>query len=77
MKTPIQLIVAILGFTLTGNIYLEAQQIMRFPDISENSVVFTSGEDIWTAPLEGGDAIRLTIHDGNERYPKFSPDGNP
>lgn len=55
---------------------LSSQQYMRFPDISENSVVFTSGEDIWSAPITGGDAVRLTINDGQERYPKFSPDGN-
>ncbi len=55
---------------------LNAQQIMRFPDISDHSVVFTSGEDLWTAPIEGGDAVRLTIHDGAERYPKYSPDGS-
>jgi tricorn protease len=76
MKTFHKISVAILALLLTGNLKLNAQQIMRFPDISENSVVFTSGEDIWTAPLEGGDAMRLTIHDGHERYPKFSPDGS-
>jgi len=61
---------------LAGSLNLESQQLMRFPDISENSVVFTSGEDIWSAPIEGGDAVRLTIHDGQERYPRFSPDGS-
>ncbi|MFQ5584624.1 MAG: peptidase S41, partial [Calditrichia bacterium] len=50
--------------------------LMRFPNVSENLIVFVSGEDIWTAPVEGGVATRLTIHDGEERYPKFSPDGN-
>jgi len=76
MKVINKVSYAVLFFLLTGNLYVKAQQIMRFPDISENSIVFTSGEDIWTAPLEGGDAIRLTIHDGQERYPKFSPDGS-
>ncbi|MCJ7446208.1 MAG: hypothetical protein MUO72_00795 [Bacteroidales bacterium] len=75
MRTFHKISVVILALLLTGNLKLNAQQFMRFPDISENSVVFTSGEDIWTAPLEGGDARRLTIHDGQERYPKFSPDG--
>ncbi len=61
---------------ITGSLNLGAQQIMRFPDVSESTVVFTSGEDIWIAPLDGGDAVRLTIHNGQERYPKFSPDGS-
>ena len=76
MNTSFKLILMIPGFIFSCHLQMEAQQIMRFPDLSENSVVFTSGEDLWTAPLEGGDAVRLTIHDGNERYPKFSPDGS-
>ncbi len=75
MKIINKLSVGIL-MLLSGNLNLESQQFMRFPDISDNAVVFTSGEDIWTAPLDGGDAVRLTIHDGQERYPKFSPDGS-
>jgi len=53
-----------------------ARPLMRFPDIHENTIVFVYGEDIWTAPATGGDATRLTIHDGSERFPKFSPDGS-
>ncbi len=49
--------------------------LLRFPDIHGDLVVFVSGEDIWTAPATGGTATRITIHDGEERYPKFSPDG--
>lgn len=49
--------------------------LMRFPDIHGDTVVFVYGEDIWTVPAAGGTATRLTIHDGAERYPKFSPDG--
>lgn len=50
--------------------------LMRFPDVHENMVVFVYGEDIWSASTEGGIAARLTIHDGEERFPKFSPDGS-
>ncbi|UCF07157.1 MAG: PD40 domain-containing protein, partial [bacterium] len=49
--------------------------LMRFPDIHGNLVVFVYGEDIWSVPTDGGVATRLTIHDGEERFPKFSPDG--
>jgi tricorn protease len=49
---------------------------MRFPDIHDNLIVFVHGEDIWSVPASGGIASRLTIHDGEERYPKFSPDGS-
>jgi len=50
--------------------------LMRFPDVSENTVVFVYGEDIWSVPIRGGAATRLTISDGEERFPKFSPDGS-
>lgn len=50
--------------------------LMRFPDVHGNLVVFVYGEDIWSVPTEGGTAVRLTINDGAERYPKFSPDGS-
>ncbi len=50
--------------------------LMRFPDVYKDTVVFVYGEDIWKAPAAGGAAVRLTFHDGQERYPKFSPDGN-
>ncbi len=49
--------------------------LLRFPDVSTNAVVFVAGGDIWKAPLSGGESVRLTMHDGNESMPKFSPDG--
>jgi tricorn protease len=50
--------------------------LMRFPDISGNTIAFVYGEDIWSVDSDGGVATRLTIHDGQERYPRFSPDGS-
>ncbi|HAF29276.1 MAG TPA: peptidase S41 [Bacteroidales bacterium] len=50
--------------------------LMRFPDVSENKIVFVTGEDIWGVSVEGGIATKLTFHDGEERHPKFSPDGS-
>jgi tricorn protease len=50
--------------------------LMRFPDIQNETIVFVYGEDIWSVPSQGGVARRLTIHDGEERFPKISPDGN-
>jgi tricorn protease len=49
--------------------------LLRFPDIHDDTIVFVHGEDIWSVPAAGGVATRLTIHDGEERFPKFSPDG--
>jgi len=50
-------------------------RLLRQPDISKDSVVFVYAEDLWLAPRTGGQARRLTSHQGDELYPKFSPDG--
>jgi tricorn protease len=50
-------------------------KLLRFPDIYGEEVVFCYAGDIWKAPANGGTAIRLTAHPGQELFPKFSPDG--
>lgn len=45
------------------------------PDLKGEQVVFVAEGDIWRVPVDGGDAIRLTSHQGNESSPKISPDG--
>ncbi len=47
----------------------------RFPDIHNNTVIFTAEGDLWTVPLEGGLARRLTTHAETEREASISPDG--
>ena len=54
----------------------EAQtKLLRFPDLHGDTVAFTYGGDLWTAPAKGGTATRLTAHPGLELFPRFSPDG--
>ncbi len=50
-------------------------KLLRFPDIHGDEVAFTYGGDLWTAPVAGGTAVRLTSHPGIEVFAKFSPDG--
>ncbi|MDQ3131481.1 MAG: peptidase S41, partial [Acidobacteriota bacterium] len=50
-------------------------KLLRFPDIYGDRVVFSYGSDLWTAPTNGGQAVRLTAHPGVEVFAKFSPDG--
>ncbi len=47
----------------------------RFPDIHENTVVFTAEGDLWTVALSGGLAQRLTTHAEEETDATISPDG--
>ena len=69
-------VILLVGLYTAGLAMAEERPIMRFPDIHGDRVVFCYGEDIWTASSAGGVATRLTIHDGEENFPKFSPDGS-
>ncbi len=50
--------------------------LLRFPDIHGDTVAFVHAEDIWTASAAGGPALRLTDDEGEDRHPRFSPDGS-
>jgi tricorn protease len=47
----------------------------RYPTIGSGMIVFASEGDLWKVPAEGGTAVRLTAHEGEERFPHISPDG--
>ncbi len=49
--------------------------LMRYPNASATTVAFVARGDLWTAPLAGGDATRLTVDPGAVLFPRFSPDG--
>ena len=53
----------------------EDTRLLRFPDVWGGQVAFVYGGDIYTAATSGGVAQRLTSDEGQELYPKFSPDG--
>ncbi|SNT30836.1 tricorn protease [Granulicella rosea] len=46
-----------------------------FPAVHGDTVVFTSEGDLWSVPLAGGAARRLTSGSGLERHATISPDG--
>jgi len=74
--TALRVLTALTITLLTCAASASAQtKLLRFPDIYGDRIAFTYGGDIWTAPAEGGSAIRLTAHPGVEVFAKFSPDG--
>jgi tricorn protease len=48
---------------------------LRFPHLRGDTLVFTAEDDVWTAPLSGGRAYRLTADDVPVAQPRLSPDG--
>ncbi len=50
-------------------------RLLRMPDVSAEMVAFVHAGDVWVADRDGGEARRLTTHEGFESAPKFSPDG--
>src|SRR6202162_237480 len=50
-------------------------RLLRYADVSRDSVVFSYAGDLWLAFRQGGAARRLTSGPGDKLYPKFSPDG--
>jgi len=54
---------------------MDDARLLRFPDINGNLIAFVYAGDIWTVNANGGEARRLTSHEGLELFPKISPDG--
>ncbi len=48
---------------------------LRFPAVSQDTIVFSSGGDLYSVPIAGGLARKLTSHPGYEMFARFSPDG--
>ena len=53
----------------------EEARLLRFPATNGTDVAFSYAGDLWTVPLGGGEARRLTSHVGYEMFARYSPDG--
>jgi tricorn protease len=57
----------------TGGEVTFARHLALSPD--GQTLAFSWAGDIWSVPVGGGRALRLTVHPGDDLHPVFSPDG--
>ena len=69
------LMVLTLGLALAATAKADEARLLRFPATNGTDIVFSYAGDLFTAPLAGGEAKRLTSHIGYEMFAKYSPDG--
>jgi len=69
------MLIALLSGFASSAFALDDARLLRFPDINNNLIAFVYAGDIWTVDATGGNARRLTSHEGMELFPKISPDG--
>ncbi len=63
------------GAALLAGAAEDEARLLRFPATNGTDVVFSYAGDLFTAPLSGGEARRLTSHIGYEMFARYSPDG--
>lgn len=61
------------GTAFTG--HADEARLLRFPATNGSDIVFSYAGDLYKAPLNGGEAQKLTSHIGYEMFARFSPDG--
>ena len=64
-------IICLSGFNLKAQ-----TKLMQQPALSDKHIAFIYAEDLWVANRDGSNPKRLTIDEGIESSPVFSPDGS-
>ena len=77
MKITKSIVVFLCTFFLTHAYAVEPIKLPSDPALSPDGklLAFCYEGDIWTVPIDGGKAMRLTSHEAYERKPIWSPDG--
>jgi len=67
--------IVLISAALAARAQAPAQTLMRYPTLSDQTVVFVAHDNLWAAARGGGAATRLTANPGRDLMPRFSPDG--
>ena len=71
-----KLLLALFFISNSQIFFAQGTRLLRQPTISSKSISFVYADDLWIVDRDGGDAKRLTSHEGTESFPHFSPDGS-
>jgi len=76
-KFYIVLLITILSLRIFYAQADEPIKMARFPAPSPDgkSLIFSYQGDLWRVSIDGGQAVRLTVHQADDSYPVWSPDG--
>ena len=76
MRLKLTLVVLSLSLTAATAFAEVDARMLRFPDVSQTHIAFVYAGDIWLVEKGGGTAHRLSSPQGEELFPRFSPDGS-
>jgi tricorn protease len=69
------ILVALTAPSASGAADMPPDGFYRYPTIARGTIVFASEGDLWKVSAGGGVAQRLTAYEGEEKFPRISPDG--
>ncbi len=75
MKNNLKALLVLLMATLQVNAFQNQTLLMHSPAVGKDHIAFIYAEDLWVAQLDGTNPRRLTVDEGVESNPVFSPDG--
>ncbi len=77
IKTPLKYcFILFIAFSSSSIAYAQGTRLLSQPAISDTHIAFIYAEDLWIANKDGTNPKRLTIDEGVESNPVFSPDGS-
>lgn len=74
-RLPLAALIAALCTASATSAWAGTQGFYRQPALSGQQIYFVAEGDVWRVSAQGGDALRLTTHPGQESQPAVSPDG--
>ncbi|MEP7129288.1 MAG: peptidase S41, partial [Chitinophagales bacterium] len=75
MKIKSLFILLLLASSAVYGINTTDTRLLSQPAVSANNIAFIYAEDLWIANADGSQPRRLTVDEGIESNPMFSPDG--